>query len=80
MKCPQCVTEGKRSVVYPGMRWTTLMASAPYYDEAGNYVANDPNTTTTHYSCSEGHEWMTSTCRGVTTVRTSANTTPEVPT
>lgn len=63
MKCPQCAAEGERSKVYPGMTTTTCMAVSSWYDEDGNYHRHNPNTTTTHYSCSRGHEW-TETQRG----------------
>ena len=59
MKCPQCVEEGKRSRVVPGMSARTCMYALPgYYDEDGKWVpGKDPNTTITQYSCSEGHSF-----------------------
>lgn len=39
----------------------TLMCANPYYDENGKYHHNDPNTTTTYYNCSNGHQWTEST-------------------
>lgn len=57
MKCPECIKEGKKSNVYPGMSTTTLMKIFEYYDEEGKYHYSNPNTTTTYYSCSNGHKW-----------------------
>ena len=56
MKCPTCVAEGVRSrlTISPGM--TTLMYSAPYYDEDGIYHSHDPNTTSFGWQCTEGHK------------------------
>ena len=64
MKCPVCVEKGLKSCVYEGGTQTTLMCGQSYYDEDGNYHYNDPNTLTTSYSCSNGHRWSVSTCRG----------------
>ena len=55
MKCPQCQKEGKRSRVSVGPSSTTLMSVHSYYDEDGKFFQDDPNITTTSYSCSEGH-------------------------
>jgi len=63
--CPECeeqdidkseyrVTEGMstRTLVQPG---------SPYWNEDGEYIVpDDPNTTTTQYSCSNGHTWKES--------------------
>jgi len=57
MKCPECVKEGKRSKVYPGMTFRTLLAWSVHFDEDGEYHVDDPNITTTSYSCSNGHKW-----------------------
>jgi hypothetical protein len=43
-----------------GMSMTTLMYCAPFYDEAGRFHSHNPNTTTTQYSCSNGHRWSES--------------------
>lgn len=61
MKCPQCVKEGKKSKVYPGVSMTTAMWCPPFYDEEGNYHHHDSNVTTTEYSCSNGHKWTEKT-------------------
>ena len=58
MKCPRCVEGNKRSFVYVGMSLTTLMATHTYYDEDGKLHYDNPNKTTTNYSCSEGHKWQ----------------------
>lgn len=60
MICPSCLSEGKKSLVYPGMASTTLMYCAPFYDEDGKYHHHDANTTTSSYRCSNGHEWAES--------------------
>ena len=60
MKCPQCVRDGQRSTVDIGMTVTTAMVVYRYYDEDGNLVVDDPNTSTTMYVCSRGHEWAES--------------------
>lgn len=58
--CPVCQEKGMSSVVYVGGTLGTLMYSQPYYDEEGIYHYDDPNTYTTSYSCSKGHEWSIS--------------------
>jgi hypothetical protein len=58
MICPECSVEGRKSKVYPGLSTVTLMASAPYYDEDGEYHDHDPNITTTRFACSNGHDWQ----------------------
>lgn len=59
MKCPICIAEGEASCVTLGMSFTTCMGwTTGYYNEKGNWVVNnDPNKTTTEYSCSNGHRW-----------------------
>ena len=57
MKCTTCVSEGRESRVYPGMSTRTLAAWQPFYDEAGVLHNDDPNKTTTEYTCSNGHKW-----------------------
>jgi len=58
MKCPTCVEEGEKSLVYSGGRSMTCMGGgAPYWDEDGEYHSHDPNTISTRYSCSRGHVW-----------------------
>ena len=59
MKCPECVKEGERSCVYPGMSTTTCMGGQRYYDEDGRLHVHDPNVTTSEFSCSRGHKWTT---------------------
>ena len=79
MTCDQCRRDGKRSRVYPGVGTTTLMASHPYYDEDGRYVNDDPNITTTPYSCSNGHRWSTKTQGNETTVTVLPPVKPDQP-
>ena len=61
MKCPECVKEGKKSKVFIGTSTRTLMYWQPHYDEDGVLHSNDPNKTTTDYSCSNGHKWSVTT-------------------
>ena len=65
MICPQCKKLGKRSRVYCGVSIVTCIGYTPYYDEDGNYHQNDPNKTTTEYSCSHGHFWSETTGKDV---------------
>ena len=58
MKCSECIESGKKSRVYIKMRTKTCMSVSQYYDEDGKLVVNDPNITTTSYSCSNGHSWI----------------------
>ncbi len=58
MKCPTCVELGLRSRVTPGAGQRTLMYCPPFYDEDGVLHSHDANTTTTPYSCSNGHQWV----------------------
>ena len=60
MKCPECVKEGKRSRVFVGGSFTTLMGFYPYYDDDGEYHSHDPNKKTTQFSCGNGHVWSKS--------------------
>ncbi len=57
MKCPQCISEGSKSFVNLGGSLSTLMCSDPFYDEDGKYHNHDPNTSVSHYACSNGHKW-----------------------
>jgi len=61
MKCPTCVAEGERSMVYVGSGTSTLMGVAAYYDEQGERHYHDSNRLTTYYHCSRGHDWMETT-------------------
>jgi len=58
MKCPECIKEGKRSIVTENGSSSTAMYSAPRWDEDGKRMADNCNTTTTEYSCSSGHIWV----------------------
>ena len=70
MICSQCEAAGERSRVYPLEASVTLMAAAQYWDEDGVFVADDPNTRTQAFSCSNGHNWRTHTLRGESTLET----------
>ena len=61
MKCPNCISENKKSCVYEGMTTSTLLYFQPYYDEDGKYHYHDLNTSTTHYKCTNNHEWYENT-------------------
>ena len=57
MKCPHCVAEEKKSLVYCGGSSITLAYYSPFYDEDGVYHRHDENTINTAYWCSRGHQW-----------------------
>ena len=61
MKCPECVKAGEKSTVFEGVGTVTCMYFQPYYDEEGEYHHHDGNSYTNSYSCSNGHQWSTST-------------------
>lgn len=63
MICPECRIEGLRSTVNSGMSMTTGMGYTSFWDEDGVHHVHDPNTTTTSYLCSNGHEWGESKIR-----------------
>ena len=58
MRCPTCVANKQESFVYPGMSRTTCAYYQPFYDKEGKYHHHDGNTTTTDFSCSNGHQWI----------------------
>lgn len=55
--CPTCREQGLKSSVYMLSCQTTLLAGYAYWDENGTYHYHNPNKTTCHYRCSNGHEW-----------------------
>lgn len=57
MKCPECIKEGKRSIVTEDGCFSTGMYSPPTWDEEGNRIDVNINITTINYSCSNGHNW-----------------------
>jgi len=58
MKCPECVASGQTSKLYPQGSTSTLMGwSGPYYDEQSEFHSHDPNTVTSGYTCSNGHNF-----------------------
>lgn len=57
MKCKQCEAAGIESTVSVGVSTRTAMAGRRFYDEKGRLHDHDNNTTTTPYSCSQGHQW-----------------------
>jgi len=60
MICEKCKEQGLKSTVriLPGT--STLMYSAPFYDENGVYHDHDPNHHSGGYRCSNGHQWRVS--------------------
>ena len=61
MICPECIKAGLKSMVYVGGSSSTLMMYDHYFDEDGKEHFHNPNTTTTSYSCSQGHKWVEGT-------------------
>ena len=57
MICKQCQSQGLKSRVYPGPGMSTAMYCPAFYDEDGRYHNHDLNTHSTHFKCSNGHEW-----------------------
>lgn len=57
MKCPECVKENKKSIIYVGSITRTMMGSRPYYDENGIYHDHDYNSSMIEHSCSNKHSW-----------------------
>jgi hypothetical protein len=62
--CLQCKKINMKSKTYGGASgndgdsgMVTQAYYRPYYDEDGKYHNHDMNTTTTNYSCSNGHKW-----------------------
>lgn len=56
--CPVCVKNGLKSTVRRGATTETCMAWDIYYDEGGVYHSDNPNSYTTVWYCSQGHEWI----------------------
>lgn len=58
MKCPECVKQGKKSVVTFG---STITNAGPYYpmryDEDGKLMPRPSPTSKTYYTCSNNHAW-----------------------
>jgi len=60
VKCPVCIEQGLKSLVNVGHGTTTLMHCQPYYDENGKHHHHDRNTSTSNFSCSNGHSFTVS--------------------
>lgn len=58
MICPECEKLGLKSMVFVGSSTITCLMYQHFYDEEGREHFHDPNMTTTHYSCSNGHSWI----------------------
>lgn len=57
MICPKCIEEGKKSVVTQGHTTNTLAYQPAQWDEDGHIMPFRGKTSTTYYSCSNGHAW-----------------------
>jgi hypothetical protein len=57
MKCQACADEGATSTVTEVAEEVTCMGWSPFWDEAGRRHSHDPNETTTHFVCSNGHRF-----------------------
>jgi hypothetical protein len=56
MKCPKCVELGLKSRLNgDGFGLSTDMGALRYWDEEGRHHTHDPNSHSTHYWCSNGH-------------------------
>lgn len=55
MKCPVCVERGEKSTLHVSGGLTTLLAPYSYYDEDGEHHYHDRNTSSSEWSCSNGH-------------------------
>jgi len=58
MICPECKKLGLKSKIFIGLSYTTALNGSQFFDEEGRFHDHDPNTTTTSYSCSNGHSWI----------------------
>lgn len=56
-RCPICQRMGVKSKVYVGGSYRTLIGWEIYYDENGVLHDEDPNITSTSYTCSNGHHF-----------------------
>lgn len=57
--CPVCDSLGVKSIVWPGISYTTLLYAQPWYDSTGVYhQPADPNITRTEYECSRLHRFV----------------------
>ena len=59
MKCPQCIKEGKRSIVTEGLSCSFSEHVPNRWDEDGKLIVQDylAVKSATEYSCSNGHTW-----------------------
>ena len=61
MKCKECVESGRESRVYPGLAIRTLMGATALRRGGRPAQREDPNKTTTQFTCSNGHQWSETT-------------------
>lgn len=59
MRCPKCLEQGEKHIVYPGARTTTLLSMSDhvFWDENNWAHDHNSNTLTDSYHCSRGHYW-----------------------
>ena len=57
MKCPRCKEQGLKSTVQVGSSTSTAVYYPTYYDEDGKLCSSGTNKLTTHYHCSNGHNF-----------------------
>lgn len=61
-RCPECPVDGDYSVMPVRKLKTSLAGPRGVYDADGEYHPPiDPNTVTTTYRCTNGHEWTRKT-------------------
>ena len=75
--CPVCQEKGLKSIVYEGSSQSTLVFNPTWYDEEGNKHYQNTNTSTTYYSCSQGHEWYETYCMGESNTHITRDTEDE---
>lgn len=64
MKCPECIENGVTSKVYVRIVREVTRDHLPgdyYWDENGVCHSHDPNPRTSHFGCSNGHQWTVAT-------------------
>ncbi len=55
--CETCQEQGLKSTVQSSYSMSTCLGYHDFYDEDGNQHCHDPNTTTTDFTCSNGHKF-----------------------
>lgn len=57
VKCPVCVEEETKSIVYENGGKCSTKTSVCFYDEEGEYHSHDPGIVTQNFRCSNGHKF-----------------------